>query len=893
MTTASIYDTAEGARLKLSNARVGRWNRWGPFVSDRAWGTVREDYSADGSAWDYFPHDHAHARAYRWNEDGLAGICDRHQYLCFALSLWNGKDRILKERPFGLTGTEGNHGEDVKEYYHHIDSTPTHSYMRFNYKYPHAEFPYEKLRTENKKRDRSQPEYELADTGVFEGNRYFDIDVEYAKAGAEDLLIRIAITNRGPETAPIHVLPTLWFRNSWSWGWDSRRPTLEKSGDTTVAASHWEIGEYDLRCEKPDEILFTDNETNYERVFGFQSKHQYVKDAFHEYLIRNNRQAVNPDARGTKAAARYSRDLPPGKQLVIRLRLTARSVKLPPDAFAPFDQSLAERKAEADEFYRAVLPASIDADSRLIARQAFAGMLWSKQYYHYVVQDWLMGDPGQPPPDPRRKEGRNHDWTHLFSRDVISMPDKWEFPWFASWDLGFHCIALAHVDPQFAKEQLLLMLREWYMHPSGQIPAYEWDFNGVNPPIFALAARGVFEIDRERSGTPDYDFIERVFQKLLLNFTWWVNRKDAQGNNIFHGGFLGMDNISAFDRDRLPPGYMLGQADGTSWMAAFAKSMLSTALLLAERNSAYEDLASKFWEHYIYIANAMNSVSAPQDSLWDAEDGFFYDHLIHPDGKREPVRARTMVGFVPLFGASTVDAGTFNQFPGFHRRRQWFIDHRPDLIQSVQPMVTAGPTGKLILGMVREDQLRRMLACMLDENEFLSPFGIRAVSKYHEKHPLILHLNGDTYRLDYEPGESRTDLFGGNSNWRGPIWMPVNFLILLALKQFHEYYGDAFKIECPTGSGNRMNLSEVADELSRRLCSIFRRDSEGKRAVFGDCDLFNKSPDWRDLVPFHEYFHGDTGRGCGASHQTGWTGLIAQLLIGLPDSGHRSAMNPG
>lgn len=899
MTLPSIFDTAEGARLKQSSAKVGRWNRWGPFVSDRAWGTVREDYSPDGSAWEYFPHDHARSRVYRWNEDGLAAICDRHQYLCFGLALWNGKDPILKERPFGLTGNQGNHGEDVKEYYFHLDSTPTHSFMRFVYKYPQAEFPYQQLLDENRRRDRSQPEYELADTGIFESGRYFDVRVEYAKASAEDILVRIIVTNHGPDAAPIHVLPTLWFRNSWSWGWDSRRPTLEKLGADLVGANHWELGEYLLHCEKPDSLLFAENETNFERVFGYKATHAFPKDAFHDYVIHNKTDAVNPAFRGTKAAAHYKRVVPPGQSVTLRLRLRSRAnaaqAGARADAFADFDAVFSSREHEADEFYKAAIPHTLDPDSRMIARQAFGGMLWSKQYYHYVVQDWLHGDPGQPEPPqtPARLDGRNHDWTHLFSRDVISMPDKWEFPWFASWDLGFHCIALAHVDPQFAKDQFLLMLREWYTHPSGQIPAYEWDFNSVNPPIFALAARGVFEIDRERSGTPDYAFIERVFQKLLLNFTWWVNRKDAQGNNIFHGGFLGMDNISAFDRDRLPPGYMLGQADGTSWMAAFAKSMLSTALLLAERNPVYEDLASKFWEHYIYIANAMNSVSTPQDSLWDADDGFFYDHLTHPDGRREPVRARTMVGFVPLFGASTVKADTFSRFPDFQRRRQWFIDHRPDLIQSVQPMVTPGPTGNLILGMVREDQLRRMLACMLDENEFLSPFGIRAVSKYHEKHPLILHLDGETYRLDYEPGESMTDLFGGNSNWRGPVWMPVNFLILLALKQFHAYYGNSFKIECPTGSGVQMNLSEVADELARRLCSIFRLGKDSKRPVFGDCPLFNSRPDWRDCIPFHEYFHGDTGRGCGASHQTGWTGLIAQLLIGLPETGHRGALNPG
>jgi hypothetical protein len=891
MTLGCIYETAEGARLKLTNARKGRWNRWGPFVSDRAWGTVREDYSPDGNAWSSFPHEQARSRTYRWNEDGLAGICDRHQYLCFALALWNGNDRILKERPFGLTGDEGNHGEDVKEYYYYLDGTPTHSYMRFIYKYPHAAYPYEQLVEENKKRNRSQPEYELADTGIFNENRYFDIEVEYAKAGAEDILIRITVTNHGPEAAPIHLLPTVWFRNFWSWGWDSRKPSLEKVGENTIAANHWELGEYSLACEKPDSLLFTENETNFERVFGFKSAQPFVKDAFHDYVVDGRKDAINPASRGTKAAALYTRQVEPGKQVVIRLRLSAKSANVSPDAFASFDSVFSQRKSEADEFYKSVLPASLDDDSRLIARQAFAGMLWSKQYYHYVVQDWLYGDPGQPPPAESRSEGRNRDWTHLFARDVISMPDKWEFPWFASWDLGFHCVTLAHVDPQFAKEQLLLMLREWYMHPSGQIPAYEWDFNAVNPPIFGLAARAVFEIDRERSGKADFDFIERVFQKLLLNFTWWVNRKDAQGNNIFHGGFLGMDNVSAFDRDRLPPGYMLGQADGTSWMAAFAKSMFSTALLLAEQNSAYEDLASKFWEHFIYIANAMNSVVSTQDSLWDADDGFFYDHLTHPDGTREAVRARTMVGFVPLFGVSTVDADTFDRFPGFKRRRQWFIDHRPDLMQSVQPMVTPGATGKLILGMVREDQLKRMLAYMLDENEFLSPYGIRAVSKYHQAHPLILHLNGEVHRLDYEPGESQTDLFGGNSNWRGPIWMPVNLLIILALKQFHDYYGDSLKVECPTRSGNFMNLSQVADELAKRLGCIFKRDDQGKRPVFGDCDLFNSKSDWRDLIPFHEYFHGDTGRGCGASHQTGWTGLIAQLLIGLPQT-LRSSMDP-
>lgn len=882
----NIFDTKEGARLAMSRRQLGNWNRWGPFVSERAWGTVREDYSADGNAWDYFPHDHARSRAYRWNEDGLAAICDRHQYLCFGLALWNGKDPILKERLFGLTGSEGNHGEDVKEYYFYLDSTPTHSYMRYLYKYPHAAFPYNNLLEENRRRNKSQTEYELVDTGIFNDNRYFDVAVEYAKAGAEDITIRIRITNHGPDAAPIEVLPTLWFRNTWRWGWDAQRPMMSREQASTpdipaIATVHRKLGEHVLYCRGADELLFTENETNFERLFNVKSYTPYVKDAFHAYIINGKKEAVNPGHAGTKAAARYSRTVKPGETIALDLRLIVRNkAGLPQNPFADFDQTFAVRKAEADEFYKVVIPPDLDDDARAIARQAFAGMLWSKQYYHYVVTDWLQGDPGEPAPPPQRLEGRNHDWTHLFTRDVISMPDKWEFPWFASWDLGFHCAALAHIDPQFAKDQILLMLREWYMHPSGQIPAYEWDFNSVNPPVLMMAARSVFEIERERTGTADYAFMEKVFQKMLLNFTWWVNRKDALGNNIFHGGFLGMDNISAFDRDKLPEGYMLGQADGTSWMAAFAKSMLSNALLLAERNPVYEDLASKFWEHYVHIANALNSIRNPLSSLWDPEDGFFYDYLTSSNGDRQPVRARTMVGFVPMFGVTNVPANTFARYPGFQRRRQWFIDHRPDLMECVEPMVTPGPTGNLILGLVREDQLRRMLAYMLDEKEFLSPYGVRAVSKFHQEHPLILNLGSQQYRLDYEPGESQTDLFGGNSNWRGPIWIPVNFMILLSLKEYHKYYGDNFQIECPTGSGTKMNLSQVADELASRLGRIFKRDANGNRAVYGSVDLFNKDPNWRDHIPFHEYFHGDTGRGCGASHQTGWTGLIAQILIG-------------
>jgi hypothetical protein len=896
----SIYDTVEGARLLTIQKKKGHWNRWGPFLSERAWGTVREDYSAGGDAWSYLPHDHARSRAYRWNEDGIAGICDRHQFLCFAVALWNGRDPILKERLFGLAGPEGNHGEDVKEYYFYLDNTPTHSYMKYLYKYPQAEYPYDRLLEENRRRGKLEAEYELVDTGIFDEGRYFDIVVEYAKVEAEDLIIRISASNRGPDAAPIHLLPTLWFRNTWSWGRDDSRPSIAaqirgrpKQGSvSTLLARHSQLGDYALYCSGPDELLFTENETNTLRLYGVPSPVSYCKDAFHSYLVEGNREAVNPAATGTKAAAHYIRTIDPGKTVTFELRLASlrdeHQLKAP---FADFDSLLKQRRKEADDFYDVVIPAKLIADEKLVARQAFAGMLWSKQYYHYVVTDWLEGDPAAPAPPSARTGGRNHNWPHLFTRDVISMPDKWEFPWFASWDLGFHCVTLANIDPHLAKEQILQMLREWYMHPNGQIPAYEWDFNGVNPPILSLAARAVFEIEREHTGIADFTFLERVFQKMLLNFTWWVNRKDALGKNIFQGGFLGMDNIGVFDRDKLPQGYLLGQADGTSWMAAFAKNMFATALLLAEKNPIYEDVASKFWEHYIFIANSMNSIRNPLMSLWDEQDGFFYDHLISRQNEPIPIRARTMVGFVPMFGASTVAADTFDRYPDFQRRRQWFIEHRPDLIESVGAMVVPGPNKNLILGLVRTDQLRRMLTYMLDENEFLSPYGVRAVSRYHKDHPLILSLDGEEFRLDYEPGESLTNLFGGNSNWRGPIWLPVNFLILMALKQYHLYYGDEFKVECPTGSGKMKTLGQVAEELEHRLKRIFLRDQDGNRPVFGSCRLFNADPHWRDLVPFHEYFHGDTGRGCGASHQTGWTGLIAQILVDLGE--HNSRADPG
>ena len=887
----NIFDTREGTRLVLNQQNKGHWNRWGPFVAERAWGTVREDYSADGDAWNYFPHDHARSRAYRWNEDGIAGICDRHQYLCFALALWNGQDPFLKERMFGLSGPEGNHAEDVKEYFFYLDNTPTHSYMKYLYKYPHRAYPYEQLLEENRRRTRQDREFELVDTGIFDEGRYFDVVVEYAKAKAEDMLVRITATNRGPEAAKLQLLPTLWFRNTWSWGRDLRRPLAQRGpersdGVATIVATQWELGEYILYCEAAGELMFTENETNSMRVFGTASESPFVKDAFHSYIVGGDRRAVNPAGSGTKAAAHYNTTVLPGQSVIFHLRLAAAFEQHLLEApFADFDAIFEHRIDEANEFYSVVLPEKMPDDEKAIARQAYAGMLWTKQYYHYVVSDWLEGDPAEPPPPAEREQGRNHEWTHVFTRDVISMPDKWEFPWFASWDLGFHCITLAEVDPQYAKDQILLMMREWYMHPNGQVPAYEWDFGDVNPPILPLTARSVFEIERRRTGVADYDFLERVFQKMLLNFTWWVNRKDAMGKNIFQGGFLGMDNIGVFDRGNLPKGYLLGQADGTSWMATFAKTMLATALMLAEKNPIYEDVASKFWEHFIYIANAMNSKDDPERSLWDEEDGFFYDNLVSADGQRMPIRARTMVGFVPLFGAWTVPMDTFERHSSFQRRRQWFIDHRRSLVDSVGPMVVPGANNNLMLALVREDQLRRMLAYMLDENEFLSPYGVRSVSRYHLEHPLVLHIDGQEYRLDYEPGESTTDLYGGNSNWRGPIWFPTNLLILHALEQYHSYYGDGFLVECPTGSGVKMNLLEVAGELTQRLTRIFTRDQNGRRPVFGDCELFNNDPHWRNLVPFYEYFHGDTGRGCGASHQTGWTGLVALMLMAMHGQG--------
>jgi hypothetical protein len=877
--------TREHLRLEEDRQRLKYWKRWGPYLSERAWGSVREDYSPYGTAWDYFPHDHARSRAYRWNEDGLAGVCDRHQRICFAVALWNRRDPILKERLFGLTGSEGNHGEDVKEYYFYVDSTPTHSYMKFLYKYPQSAFPYADLVAENRRRGKQNPEYELADTGVFADNRYFDVEVEYAKADPEDILIRVHVTNRGSETAAVDVLPTVWFRNIWSWYANPQRPFLSRGAGNTIALDDPKYGRRYLHCDdgarrlQPGAFLFTENETNSERVFGVPNASPYVKDAFHRFVVNGERDAVNPDERGTKAAAFYSLSVPAGGTSTLQLRLTHEPVAIFGEAF---DGVFAARIAEADEFYESIIPDSLSSDAKNVSRQAFAGLLWSKQYYHYVVKQWLDGDPGQPAPPGERQRGRNREWTHLYNSDVISMPDKWEYPWYAAWDLAFHCVPLALVDPDFAKEQLTLLLREWYMHPNGQLPAYEWAFGDVNPPVHAWSAWRVYKIEQKRTGKGDLKFLERVFHKLLLNFTWWVNRKDAEGMNVFQGGFLGLDNIGVFDRSAmLPTGGHLEQSDGTSWMAMYSLNMLSIALELGRHNPAYEDVASKFWEHFLNIAHAMSGGTehgGAGHDLWDDEDGFFYDVLHLPDDSRKPLKVRSLVGLIPLLAVQTLEPEALERHGGFRRRLDWFIEHRPDLTSSVACMSTQGSRDRRLLSIVDGDQLRRILRVMLDEREFLSPYGIRSISQTHKDQPYVLNVEGREYRVDYEPAESTTGLFGGNSNWRGPIWFPINFLLVEALQKFHHYFGDEYRVECPTGSGRMLTLAEVAAELSRRLTAIFLKDGRGRRPVFGASELFQADPSWQDLIPFHEYFNGDTGAAVGASHQTGWTALVAKLL---------------
>ncbi len=873
---------AEEQRLEESRLRKTHWKRWGPYLSERQWGTVREDYSAYGTAWEYFPHDHARSRAYRWGEDGLGGFSDRHQRICFALALWNGRDPILKERLFGLTGNEGNHGEDVKEYYFYLDNTPTHSYMKFLYKYPQAEFPYRQLVEENRRRSRYEFEYELLDTGVFDDNRYFDVFVKYAKATAEDILIRITACNRGPEAAVLHLLPTIWFRNVWSWGRAcEKRPSLQlapgPAGTSVVALDHDTYGRRWLVAEGAPEFLFTENETNYERLFGVKNPGRYVKDGINQCIVHGDREAVNPLQRGTKAAAHYRLPIAPGARVVLRLRFRDQAPS--GEMFgAPFEAVFDQRLQEADEFYAQRKGKCTSADTCSVQRQAFAGMLWSKQSYHYDVKTWLAGDPGHPPPPPERRYGRNHEWTHLYNADVLSMPDKWEYPWYAAWDLAFHCVTLALIDPDFAKEQLILLMREWYMHPNGQLPAYEWAFGDVNPPLHAWAAWRVYKIERRVRGRADRLFLERVFHKLLLNFTWWVNRKDPDGKNVFQGGFLGLDNIGVFDRSKpLPTGGYIEQSDGTSWMAMYCLSMLAIAGELAQEDPAYEDVASKFFEHFVYIVHAMNDLGGEGLALWDEPDGFYYDVLHLPNGDHYPLKVRSMVGLIPLFAVTILEPKRLERSPGFKRRMLWFMENNAEARHHIDE--TPSPEGvRRLLSIVNRRQLRSVLRYMLDENEFLSPHGVRALSQFHRDHPFVLHWDGGEHRVDYEPAESTTALFGGNSNWRGPVWFPVNFLIIEALQKFDYYFGASFLVECPTGSGRQMTLWEVSQELSRRLIRLFQRDASGRRPIYGGTETFQQDPYWRDLILFHEYFHGDNGAGLGASHQTGWTGLVAKLI---------------
>jgi hypothetical protein len=877
--------TAEEVRLQESRERKAYWKRWGPYLSERAWGTVREDYSPGGAAWDFLTHDQARSKAYRWGEDGIAGISDRHQYICFAVAMWNGRDPFLKERTFGLSGSQGNHGEDVKDYYFYLDSTPTHSYLKHLYKYPQSEFPYRRLVEENGRRTKHDLEYELLDTGVFDEDRYFDVLTEYAKTTPEDILIRISATNRGPETAPLHLLPTIWFRNTWSWKKGAPRPQLGRiesvKGASTIQLWHNYYGQRWLFCQGSPELLFTENDTNTERLYGSPNESRYVKDGINNYIVEGEHGAVNPLSTGSKAAAHYKLTLAPGETKTLKLRLT--DLEIGPAKHDPcggdFDGIFTARADEANQFYAGVIPEAISDDARNAMRQAFAGLFWSKQYYYYDVRKWLKGDPATPPPPPERHSGRNHEWVHLYNDDIISMPDKWEYPWYAAWDLAFHCIPISLVDPDFAKEQLILFLREWYMHPNGQLPAYEWSFGDVNPPVHAWAAWRVYKIEKKRKGKGDTTFLERVFQKLLLNFTWWVNRKDAEGRNVFQGGFLGLDNIGVFDRSApLPTGGVLEQADGTSWMGMYCLNMLAMALELASADPAYEDVASKFWEHFLYIANAINNIGDEDITMWDDKDGFYYDVLRLPDRAAIPMKVRSMVGLIPLFAVETLEPEILNRLRGFKRRLEWFLDHREDLTSQVASMNTLNLHKRRLLSIVDAGRLRKVLRVMLDENEFLSPYGIRSVSRHHCDNPYRLPINGTEHSVMYEPAESRTHLFGGNSNWRGPVWLPVNYLLIESLQKYHYYFGDGFKVEFPTGSGRMLNLYEVATELSRRLTRLFLRDPEGRRPVFGGAEKFQTDPHWRDLILFYEYFHGDNGAGLGASHQTGWTALVAKLI---------------
>jgi hypothetical protein len=877
-----MSDNVEVVRLEEARTRKAPWKKWGPYLSERQWGTVREDYSQDGNAWDYFTHDQARSRAYHWGEDGLAGISDDKQQLCFSVALWNGKDPILKERAFGLTNSEANHGEDVKEYYFYLDSTPTHSYMKYLYKYPQAAFPYNDLIETNKRRNRGDMEYELLDTGVFEGDRYFDVFVEYAKQSSEDLLIQISVSNRGPEPATLHVLPTLWFRNTWTWWPGTAKPSLKQisapKGIQTVAASHADLGGRYLYCEGEVSLLFTENETNNERIFGIQNDSAYVKDGINNYVVDGNRNSVNPEKTGTKSAADYLLTVGAGKTATIRLRLSDAAPAAIGDPFKSFAAIMQRRQGEADEFYRNITPESITEDAARVMRQALAGMLWSKQYFFFDVDKWLQ-EHGNDPLKSGGSPMRNFEWFHMVNEHVISMPDKWEYPWYAAWDLAFHTIALSTVDTDFAKEQLDLMLQQFFLHPTGQIPAYEWNFSDVNPPVHAWATIFLYRTEQGAKGKGDIEFLKRSFAKLMLNFSWWVNRKDRFGKNLFEGGFLGLDNIGVFDRSSpLPTGGHLEQADGTAWVSLFSQNMLEIAMELAAHDPFYQDMALKFADHFLWIARAMNQTGP--EGMWDEEDGFYYDVLRLPDGSARRLKVRSMVGLLPLCATTVIEPWQREHVPGMIKVLTERLRRMPQLLDSIHPTGPGhlGYADRGIAALVNPVRLRRILTRMLDENEFLSPYGIRALSRYHEEHPYIVHVEGQEYRVNYLPAESDTGMFGGNSNWRGPIWMPVNALLIRALLSFYAYYGDNFKIECPTGSGNLMNLFEVAREIATRLTRIFLRDESGRRPVYGGTEKFQTDPHWKDYILFFEYFHGDNGAGLGATHQTGWTGVVAKLI---------------
>lgn len=876
-----IESTEEGSRLADIRLKNAPWRLWGPYLSERQWGTVREDYSPYGTAWEYLSHDQARSRAYRWGEDGIAGISDEKQRLCFAPAFWNGRDPILKERLFGLTGNQGNHGEDVKEYYFYLDNLPSHAYMKYLYKYPQGVFPYSDLTEENARRDQHQFEYELLDTGIFDEDNYYDIFVEYAKADCEDLLIRFTIANRGGERADLTLLPTLWFRNTWSWGIDQDKPELSLAGKTDqmqiLKASHPEFGEYWLHCDCPNEVLFTENETNNKRLFNAPNKSPYVKDSINDYFIHGLQEGINPENRGTKASAVYHLTFAGGEVKTVNLRLSKSSIS---DPFgAAFEEVFVKRKSEADSFYLQVTPYPLPEDMRTVQRQAFAGLLWNKQCYHYNVATWLKGDPACPSPPPNRKKGRNSGWPFLDAYDIFSMPDKWEYPWFAAWDLSFHTISLAMIDPEFAKQQLLLLTHEWYMAPDGQIPAYEWNFSDVNPPVQAWAALRVYQIEKTMYGREDREFLKLMFQKLIINFTWWVNRKDSEGRNIFEGGFLGLDNIGAFDRSLAPPaGGTLGQPDATGWMGMYCLNCLQIALELAIKDPVYEDIATKFFEHFVAIADAIDSVSEEALGLWDEENGFYYGLLLMPDGRLIKLKQDNMAGLVPLFAVATNDSSISNDFPNYKRRFHWFVENRSEMLRNIADLTKLGIEERVLLAFTDRTKLTRILTKILDENQFLSPYGIRSVSKRLATEPFVIFLGGKEFKLDYEPAESTTPLFGGNSNWRGPVWFPLNFLLIESLQKFHYYFADSLKVECPVGSGKMMNLWEVSAELSKRLVNLFLKDEHGRRPLYGGIEKFQSDPHWRDYILFHEYFHGDNGAGLGASNQTGWTALAAKLI---------------